>query len=85
MYHATWNASHYPSENHAPMSMAPTDRGLRSLRRTNLREEAVEVLRAAILGPLFVDLLALPIANAPKRMHFVAYPASCRFKKTRSS
>jgi len=32
------------------MSMAPTDRGLRSLRRTNLREEAVEVLRAAILG-----------------------------------
>jgi len=32
------------------MSTAPTDRGLRSLRRTNLREEAVEVLRAAILG-----------------------------------
>jgi DNA-binding GntR family transcriptional regulator len=30
--------------------MAPTDAGLRSLRRTNLREEAVAVLRAAILG-----------------------------------
>ena len=51
MYHATWNASHYlASYDHKPVSTAPTNQGLRSLRRTNLREEAVEVLRAAILG-----------------------------------
>src|ERR1700744_6059813 len=50
MYHVTSNQDEGDALAKRKRAMESNGTGLRSLRRRNLREEAVEVLRAAILG-----------------------------------